>query len=65
MARLNGEAEFRGMAQEVCALPWLRRLLKDLKLKQMETINLYCDNKAAIEIAHNPVQLAGIASKKN
>ncbi|BFG20722.1 hypothetical protein CerSpe_069960 [Prunus speciosa] len=56
VARSSAEAEFRGMAQGVCELLWLRRLLKDLGVKPLKATNLYCDNKSAIEIAHNPVQ---------
>ena len=56
VARSSAEAEFRGMAQGVCELLWLWRLLKDLGVKPLKAKNLYCDNKAVIEIAHNPVQ---------
>ena len=50
------EAEYRGMAQGVCELLWLRRLLRDLGFGPQKPMDLYCDNKAAIAIAHNPVQ---------
>ena len=30
--------------------------LKDLKIKWEEPMRLYCNNKFAINIAHNPVQ---------
>ena len=44
------------MANGVCELLWLQRILEELK-KPMETpMKLYCNNKAAISIAHNPVQ---------
>ena len=35
---------------------WLRHLMKDLGFKSKYAMNLYCDNKAVIDIAHNPVQ---------
>lgn len=56
VARSSAEAEFRGMAQGVCELLWIRNLLSDLGFKPRQSMSLHCDNKAAIEIAHNPVQ---------
>ncbi|KAI5324552.1 hypothetical protein L3X38_033625 [Prunus dulcis] len=56
VSRSSAEAEYRGMAQDVCELLWLRRLLRDLGFEPQKPMNLYCDNKAAIAIAHNPVQ---------
>jgi hypothetical protein len=49
------EAEFRGMAKGLCELLWLRRLLSEIGFGSESRMNLYCDNKAAIEISHNPV----------
>jgi hypothetical protein len=56
VARSSAEAEYRGMAQGVCELLWLRNLLRDLGFKPKQAMNLFCDNKAAIDISHNPVQ---------
>ena len=56
VARSSAEAEFRGMALRVCEALWLRLLLKDLGYPPRQPIRLYCDNKAACDIAHNPVQ---------
>ncbi|CAL9012439.1 unnamed protein product [Prunus brigantina] len=56
VSRSSVEAEYRGMAQGVCKLLWLRRLLRDLGFGPQKPMDLYCDNKAAIVIAHNPVQ---------
>ncbi|XP_034229403.1 uncharacterized mitochondrial protein AtMg00810-like [Prunus dulcis] len=56
VSRSNNEAEYRGMAQGVCELLWLRRLLRDLRFAPQKPMDLYCNNKAAIAIAHNPVQ---------
>ncbi|CAL9017436.1 unnamed protein product [Prunus brigantina] len=56
VSRSSAEAEYRGMAQGVCDLLWLRRLLRDLGFGPQKPMDLYCDNKAAIAIAHNPVQ---------
>ncbi|KAK2433017.1 putative mitochondrial protein [Trifolium repens] len=56
VARSSAEAEFRAMAQGICELLWLKIILEDLKIKWEEPMKLYCDNKSAISIAHNPVQ---------
>ncbi|PRQ51946.1 putative RNA-directed DNA polymerase [Rosa chinensis] len=44
------------MANGVCELLWLRNLLRNLGFKLKSTMQLYCDNKAAIDISQNPVQ---------
>nr|KYP41834.1 Copia protein [Cajanus cajan] len=56
VARSSAEAEFRAMAQGICELLWLKIILEDLKITWDGPMKLYCDNKSAINIAHNPVQ---------
>eukprot|EP00253_Pinus_taeda_P034143 PITA_34143 len=56
VARSSAEAEYRGMAKAICELLWIRNLLQDLHMKQISAMKLYCDDKAACDIAHNPVQ---------
>lgn len=56
VTRSSAEAEFRGMADGICETLWLKFLLRDLGVPLKEPITLYCDNKAARDIAHNPVQ---------
>jgi hypothetical protein len=56
VARSSAEAEFRGMALGLCEALWLRHLLSDLGYPPDEPIRLYCDNKAACDLAHNPLQ---------
>ena len=56
VARSSVEAEYRAMANGVCEILWIRRVLHELKLKVSYPMKLFCDNKAAISIAHNPVQ---------
>lgn len=51
VARSSAEAEFRGMAHGLCELLWIKNVLKDLGIKHLKPMNLYCDNKAAIEIS--------------
>jgi hypothetical protein len=56
VARLSAEAEYKAMSHGVCELLWLRILMRELGFNLEKPVNLYCDNKAAISIAHNPVQ---------
>ena len=44
------------MSQGICELLWIKILLRDLNIMSLDSMRLYCDNKAAISIAHNPVQ---------
>ncbi|CAL9001789.1 unnamed protein product [Prunus brigantina] len=56
VALSSAEAEFKGMTKGICELLWLRKLLTELGYKPTSTMNLFCDNKAAIAIAQNLVQ---------
>nr|CAN71214.1 hypothetical protein VITISV_039504 [Vitis vinifera] len=56
VARSSAEAEFRGIALGLCEALWLRLLLQDLGYLSRQPIRLFCDNKAACDIAHNLVQ---------
>ncbi|KAH9764942.1 retrovirus-related pol polyprotein from transposon RE1 [Citrus sinensis] len=56
VARSSAEAEYRGMALEICEGLWISFILNDLGYPSQQPIQLYCDNKAARDIAHNPVQ---------
>lgn len=55
VARSSAEAEFRAMVG-ICELLWLIMLLEDLGFCSNNPMLLYCDNKAAMSIAHDPVQ---------
>jgi len=44
------------MTHGVCELLWLRIILNDLKVTCEEFMILYCNNKSAINIAHNLVR---------
>jgi len=56
VGRSSAEAEFRSMALGICELLWLKILLEDLKVSWSAPMRLYCDNKSAINITHNPIQ---------
>ena len=44
------------MIHGICEMLWLQFLLKELGFIFEGLMKLFCDNKAAISIAHNPVQ---------
>ena len=56
IARSSAEAEFRVMALGFCEAIWLRLPLQDLGYQSTQPIRLFCDNKVACDIAHNPIQ---------
>ena len=55
VARSSAEAEFRVMASGICELLLLRKIMMELRLPFEAPMKLYCDNKAMISIANNPV----------
>ena len=44
------------MTLGICELLWIQGILKELGIDAIKPMKLYCDNKVAISIAHNPVQ---------
>ena len=56
VALTSAEAKFRGMAKGLCELLWLRRLLTEIGFTPSSEMNLFCDNKATVDISHNPIQ---------
>lgn len=55
VARSSAEAEFRAVAHGICEVLWIKQLLEELKTTSPLPMKVFCDNKAAIAIAHNPV----------
>ena len=56
VARSSVEVEFRVAAFGIYELLQLKKLLEDLRIPSEEAIKLYYDNKATINIIHNPIQ---------
>ncbi|KAL0553893.1 hypothetical protein IC582_007797 [Cucumis melo] len=52
----SAEAEYRAMSLGICEEIWLQKVLSDLHQECETPLKLFCDNKAAISIANNPVQ---------
>jgi hypothetical protein len=44
------------MAKAICELLWIRNLMQELLVEQINVMKLYCDSKTACDIVHNPVQ---------
>ena len=55
VARSSAEAELRSAAHGVCEALWLKMLLEELKVSVTAPLKIFCDNKAAINISHNPL----------
>ena len=51
----SAEAEYRAMAYLTKELIWLKRILQALGILHDHPMTLYCDSKAALHIANNPV----------
>uniref|UniRef100_A0A2N9FB11 Integrase catalytic domain-containing protein n=1 Tax=Fagus sylvatica TaxID=28930 RepID=A0A2N9FB11_FAGSY len=49
------EAEYRALADTTAELLWLRWLLQDLGIDCSTAVPIHCDNRSAIQIAHNDV----------
>nr|KYP37079.1 Retrovirus-related Pol polyprotein from transposon TNT 1-94 [Cajanus cajan] len=56
VSRSSAETKFQALAQGMCEGLGMKIILDDLKVKVDNPVQLYCDNKSAIRIAHNPVQ---------
>ncbi|KAI0494924.1 hypothetical protein KFK09_025070 [Dendrobium nobile] len=55
VAKSSTEAEYRALASATPDIVWLRRLLQDFDVKQIQPTKVYCDNTFAIALARNPV----------
>ena len=55
VAQFIAEAKFIAAAVAVNQVLWLKKILIDLNMEQNESTQIFVDNKAAIDISHNPV----------
>ena len=55
VSKSSAEAEFRALAHGICEGIWIKRLLGELGVSCSPSIQMMCDNQAAISIAKNPV----------
>lgn len=54
-SKSSTEAEYRCMSHTTSEIVWLSGVLEDLGFNVPKPIDLFCDNKSAIHLAHNPV----------
>ncbi|WMV21787.1 hypothetical protein MTR67_015172 [Solanum verrucosum] len=55
VSRSSAEAEYRSLAALTAEVVWVTNLFHELGVKLIGPANIYCDSKAAIQIAANPV----------
>lgn len=55
VSRSSAESEYRALASVTTEVMWTIKLLNELKVNHMLPVEIFCDNKAAIQIANNPV----------
>lgn len=55
VARSSAEAKYRAIALGICEVLWIKKILEELRASNSLPMQVYCDNKSAIAIAHNPV----------
>ncbi|GKV03503.1 hypothetical protein SLEP1_g15792 [Rubroshorea leprosula] len=55
VSRSSAEVEYRAMATTASELSWLKTLLCNLQVSHSKPMTLYCDNRATLHIANNPV----------
>ncbi|KAL5583478.1 hypothetical protein UlMin_015920 [Ulmus minor] len=51
----TAEAEFVAATSCACQAIWLRKILEELKFKQTDSTQIFCDNSSAIKLSKNPV----------
>ena len=56
VALSSAEAEFWGISKGLCEFLWLKNLISKIGYPLETKMKLYCDNRATIQIAQNPVQ---------
>ena len=55
VSKSSSEVEYRELSAAASEVTWVVRLLEELGVSQLKPVTLYCDNKSAFSIAHNPV----------
>lgn len=55
VSRSSAEAEYRSMAATTCELKWMKGLFRAFGFTHDRPMHLFCDSRAAIHIAKNPV----------
>ncbi|KAI3822381.1 hypothetical protein L1987_09970 [Smallanthus sonchifolius] len=56
ISRSSAEAEYRGVANAVAEISWIRNLLLELHIPVRHATIVYCDNISAVYLTDNPMQ---------
>ncbi|KAF3669451.1 Senescence-associated protein 13 [Capsicum annuum] len=64
ISRSSAESEYRSMASAVSEIVWITGLYKELGKDLELLVELYCDSKAALQIAANPISNVGTNIRK-
>ncbi|GKE73842.1 ribonuclease H-like domain-containing protein, partial [Tanacetum coccineum] len=56
LSRSSAEAKYRGVANAVAEISWIRNLLRELHTPLFTATLVYCDNVSAVYMSANPVQ---------
>ncbi|KAJ0508396.1 putative RNA-directed DNA polymerase [Helianthus annuus] len=56
VSRSSAEAEYRGVANAVAEISWIRNLLLELHTPLQRASVVFCDNVSAVYLSNNPVQ---------
>ena len=56
VSKSTAEVKYKAMSKGLSEMSWTRNLLEELKILKTSSMNMWCDNKSSINIAHNPVQ---------
>ena len=55
LSKSSAEAEYRCMASATCEVMWILKILTDLGETGLIPVELFCDNRSAVQIAANPI----------
>lgn len=55
VSKSSSGAEYRALTSSTSEITWMVRLLEELGVSHLQPVTLFCDNKSALQISHNPV----------
>ena len=56
VSQSSAEAEYKGVANAVAELTWIRNLMFELDISISKASIVYCDNISSVYLAHNPIR---------
>ncbi|XP_054813357.1 secreted RxLR effector protein 161-like [Prosopis cineraria] len=55
VSKSSDEAKYRALSVAILEVIWVLGVMKDLGFQNVDLVKVYCDSKAAIHIANNPI----------